>query len=61
MEEKDLINQFLALALMYIHEEKSIEFYAERMNIKPENLNALLYDVSKREFVEWIEWLNSRV
>ena len=61
MEEKDLITQFLALALMYIHEEKSIEFYAGRMNIESEKLNGLLYDASKREFVEWIEWLNSRI
>jgi len=61
MEEKDLITQFLALALMYIHEEKEVEFYAGRMNIEAERLNALLYDANGKEFSEWIEWLGTRI
>ena len=61
METEKLITKFLALALMYIHEHKSIAFYAERMQIDALELNALLYDVNGKEFHEWIEWLDTRI
>ena len=61
METEKVITKFLALALMYIHEEKSIDFYAERMDINGSELNALLYDVNGKKFHEWIEWLGTRI
>ena len=61
MKIEELITRFLALVFMYIHEEKSIDFYAERMNINALELNALLYDVNGKEFTEWMEWLDTRI
>ena len=59
MKTEELITKFLALVFMYIREEKSIDFYAGRMNINALELNALLYEVNKKEFPEWIEWLDA--
>jgi len=61
MKTEMLITRFLALAFMYVHEEKSIDFYAERMNIDATKLNALLYDVNKKGFSEWMEWLDTQI
>ena len=59
MKTEELITKFLALAFMYIREEKSIDFYAGRMNIDASELSALLYEVNRKEFSEWIEWLDT--
>ena len=58
MKKEMVITRFLALVFMYIHEEKSIDFYAERMNIDALELNALLYDVNKKGFLSgWNGWI----
>jgi len=61
MQNEELITQFLALAFMYIREEKSIDFYAKRMHMNAEDLNALLYEVNRKRFAEWVEWLDIQV
>ena len=61
MKKEELITQFLALSTMYIHEEKSIDFYAERMSMNAMELNALLYDVNRKDFFEWMEWMDTRI
>ena len=59
MKTEEFVTQFLTLAIMYIHEEKSIDFYAEKMNMNAVELNALMYDINKKEFNEWIEWITA--
>ena len=61
MKTEELITQFLALAFMYIREERSIDFYAGKMNIDALELNALLYDVNKKGFPEWMEWIDTLI
>jgi hypothetical protein len=61
MNNEDIITRFLALTLMYIHEEKNIEFYAGKMNVEADNLDKILIDVSGKGFPEWIAWLDKRI
>jgi len=61
MQNEELITQFLALAFMYVREEKSPDFYAKRMHVSAEDLDALLYEVNRKRFVEWMEWLDIQV
>ena len=61
MKTEELITKFLALAFMYIREEKNIDFYAEKMNLNALKLNILLHNINRKEFPEWMEWLDVNI
>ena len=61
MDTEELITKFLALTFMYIREEKSIDFYAGKMNLNALELNTLLHNINRKEFPEWIKWLDVNI
>ena len=55
MDTENIFVGFLKLAHTYFRDEKSIEFYAERLGIAENWLDAIIEGFSDKSFDNWLE------
>lgn len=57
MEKDEIFTGFMNFSWLYFREERNIEFYAEKLDVSPEELHEAIKDVSGSNFEEWLTFM----
>ncbi len=54
MKDINILKEFLKLAQKYFRRERSVEFYACKLGISPEELSRIIWNTSDSTLSEWL-------